>query len=80
MLASWSGSTRSAAATASRKSPGVRDWAVGESSTVCPEPANEGIYPVHVISVSGTVCTNGMARLLQMQEDWSGTIRIARRD
>jgi hypothetical protein len=80
MLASWSGSTRSAEATASRKSPGVRDWAVGEFSTACPEPANEGIHPVHVNPASGTVCTNGMARLLHMQEEWSGTIRIARRD
>jgi len=80
MLASWSGSTRSAEAIASRKSPGVRDWAVGEFSTACPELANEETYPVHVNAVSTTICTNGMAGLLQVREEWAGTIRIARRD
>jgi len=79
MLASWSGSTRSAEALASRKSPGVRDWAVGESSTVCPEPANEETNPVYVNPVSAMICTDGMARSLQVREEWSGTIPIARR-
>ena len=80
MLASWSGSTRSAEAIASRKSPGVRDWAVGESSTVCPEPANEETNPVYVNPVSATICTHAMARLLQVRVEWFGTILIAHRD
>lgn len=63
-----------------RKSPGVRDWAVGESSTVCPEPANEETNPVYVNPVSAMICTDGMARSLQVREEWSGTIPIARRD
>ena len=63
-----------------RKSPGVRDWAVGESSTVCPEPANEETNPVYVTPVSAMICTDGMARSLQVREEWSGTIPIARRD
>ena len=58
----------------------MRDWAVGESSTVCPEPANEATNPVYVNPVSAMICTDGMTRSLQVREEWSGTIPIARRD
>ncbi len=79
-LASWSGSTRSAEATASSKSPGERGWEVGEFSTVCPEPESEGPYPVHVNPVSAMNPTKIIRRLLQMRDAWSWTIQIARRD
>ena len=47
---------------------------------VCPEPANEETNPVYVNPVSAMICTDGMARSLQVREEWSGTIPIARRD
>jgi hypothetical protein len=47
----------------------ARREGLGESSTVCPEPANEGTYPVYVNPIPAMRCTNGTERLKQVREE-----------